>query len=444
MKKILTTLCLALAVGMTASAQTVGRDSIGLRLPGNTPAEAITLDYGRPIYTISLSPKEDYLVVMFRNTNKKRTKWKNKGEFGLVDMATKEMLWTSAFDYNNNTLRLTSRGVMKADRSGQTTMLDRNTGQSLWTKQFRIVKVDDSLGVVLAYDNSTSHRLRGYRQSDGMELWNIKAPHDNNWGWTDVQRVDSTRLLMVNDDVMLFDEQTGEHYIYEAKTGVEDAKGALLAGLMAVAGGAVGAAMGTAYYYLPTMPNHITKLCADVIRQDSLYYFADRRSVVALDSLMRPVWKQDLPSKTATRAILLADDSLLYMLNLGYGYKNGWKVKAGRPFIAAFDSRTGKQRFLNMLTMRKDIVTDAILTDGGVYMMFDDGLAYKSDLSDSIVNITPWNYRQHGRLTSIAHMPIYIGHKLKGTYEPFDFDGQNCLVMTDRGDAFVVNERLDI
>ena len=214
---------------------------------------------------------------------------------------------------------------------------------------------------------------------------------------------------------------------------------------MAFAGAAAGAATGIGYIYAPVGQNMVTKLYADVIRSDSLYYFADRRSVVCLDSLLRPVWEQDLPSKTAARSILLADDSLLYMLNMGYGWKNGaTPMKMGRPFIAAFNRFTGQQLFMNMLTMKKDIVADAMLTPRGIYMMFDDGLAYKPDMRDSTVSITPWDQEEFGRLESMAHTPVYISYKLKGTYEPFDFDGQNCLVMTERGDAYVVNERLDI
>lgn len=436
---------LALVVSLTASAQILGRDTVGVRLIDSTAVEATYLDFGRPIYDMVAGPQKDYLLVLFRDTNKKKTAWKNKGEIGMVSLSDKKLLWTQPYNYMWPAVRLTSYGVMLSNNAGKVAMLDLQTGVSVWQQEFSIVQVDDSMGVALAYGKGSQH-LHGYRLTDGRELWDIKVPHYYNWGWDGVVRVDSTRLLVVNDDVMLFDELTGKNYTYAAKTGVDDVKGALLQGLVAIAGASAGMALGAGYYYMPMIEkNVITKLYADVIRCDSLYYFSDRRNVVCLDSRFQTVWEHELPSKTAARSVLLADDSLLYMLNMGYGLKNwGMPKKMGRPFIAAFDRRTGQQQFMNMLTMRKDMVADAMLTGRGVYMMFDDGLAYKADMRDSVVSITPWNQKEYGRLTSMAHIPVFIGYSLKGTYEPFDFDGQNCLVMTEKGDAYVVNERLDI
>ena len=450
MKGVLLAFLLALN-GMAASVygQTQGIDTIGLRHIDNTAVEAPYLDFGRRVYNMKISNDERYMLVMFRDTNKKGTTWKNKGEISMVSLADNRLLWTHAYDYCWSSPLMSRRGVLLTDTQGNVTLLNINTGYDVWQHYFDIRQIDDSAGVVIGYDRSVfSPRLHAYSLDNGQELWSIKASHNRNWGWDNVQRIDSTRLLVVNDDVLLFDALTGENYVYEAKTGVDDVKGLLLSGLAAFAGGvAFGAAMGGGgYYYMPVDKNVITKLYAEVIRPDSLhYFFSDRRNVVCLDSLLRPVWEQPLPSKTAARSVLMADDSLLYMFNMGYGLRNGGQpAKMGRPFIAAFDRKDGHQLFMNMLTMKKDIVSDAMLTQRGVYMMFDDGLAYKSDLRDSTVTVVPWNQQRYGRLMAMAHTPIYINYALKGTYEPFDFDGQNCLVQTDKGDAYVVNEHLDI
>lgn len=430
----------------TITAQTLGTDTVALRLIDSTAVEAPYLDFGRPVYDMLPCRQGHYLLVMFRETNKKGTTWKNKGEFGVVRLSDNRLLWTHPYTYTWPALKISRYGVLLTDGNGDVSMLDMETGYTVWQRNFDIRQIDDSAGVVIGYDRSLSPRLHGYSLDQGLDLWKMKAPHKRNWGWENVMRVDSTRLLVVNDDVMLFDGVTGENFVYEAKTGVDDVKGMLLTGLAAVAGAAVGAAAGVGVYYMPIDQNVITKLYAEPIRPDSLhYYFADRREVVCLDSLLTPVWRHELPSKTAARSVLLADDSLLYMLNMGYGLRNGGQpTKMGRPFIAAFDLKSGQQRFMNMLTMKKDMVTDAMLTAKGVYMMFDDGLAYKSNLRDSAVNIVPWDQQRYGQLTSMAHSTVYVRYRLKGTFEPFDFDGQNCMVMTDRGDAYVVNERLDI
>ena len=119
---------------------------------------------------------------------------------------------------------------------------------------------------------------------------------------------------------------------------------------------------------------------------------------------MNQVWNYDFPSKTSAFSSLACNDSTLYMFNFGFGLRDGrQRTKMGRPFIAAFDKKTGACQFMNLLSLKKDMVEDAVLNPDGAFMLFDDGLAYKRDLNDSTVTISSWEPSSPNPFTPITN-----------------------------------------
>ena len=165
--------------------------------------------------------------------------------------------------------------------------------------------------------------------------------------------------------------------------------------------------------------------------------------MVCLDKSMNIVWSHQFPSKTSAFSRLVYNDSTLYMFNLGYGLKNGQqRTKMGRPFIAAFDKRTGACQFMNMLSLKKDMVEDAVLNPDGAFMLFDDGLAYKHELDDSTVTVSPWDVKKHGQLSAIITQPVYTYYNLKSMFDVIATDGTFFPVITEKGDIFMVDRNL--
>ena len=112
MKKLFVVLFVTLAVSLTASAQLQGRENVGLRVLSGDSLEASYVDFGRKLYDMKLSPQQDYLLLKFRDVNKKGTLWKNKGEIGMLRLADMKLLWTQPYNYTWPDVRLTQRGVL--------------------------------------------------------------------------------------------------------------------------------------------------------------------------------------------------------------------------------------------------------------------------------------------------------------------------------------------
>jgi outer membrane protein assembly factor BamB len=446
MKRIVIIALLALRCALLPAQTITGTSSIGVHLIDSAKVEAHFLDFGRTIYDMAIDSQQEHMLLMFREQAWDTGEWDTKGDIGMLRLSDHQMLWTQPYEYKKQKLVPTCCGVL-IDDGRKITLLDKNTGNTVWQAKMSLVKIDDSEGVVIGYKNNASSKLLGYDMRTGQQLWTAKVTHDKNWGWGDAVLDDANHLIVVCDNLVRLNMLTGETQVYKAKTAVTDVKSTLLQGLLDVTA-AVGtvALSGGRYGYYPFYigQNIVTSLHSNVVKDSTVYFFADRQQVVCLDSTLNTVWQTDLPDKTATHATLLQDDSLLYMFSYGYGVVAGGLKKMGRPFIAAFDKKTGKERFMNLLTLKKDIVADATLTPSGVYMMFDDGLAYQSDLRSPDTEIALWNQKQYGRLWAMRTAPFYVYYPLKGSFKLIEFDGQNCTVMTENGEVYMVNEHLDI
>ena len=438
-------LSILLLVCLASRADDANRVPVGLTID-STAVMAESRTFGHRIESVVIDPYLDYMLLKFRDTTKSGKWLQFKGEIGAYSIKESKLLWTYPFDYRNTTAHCTKAGVV-VSKGNKVVMLDPTTGKVRWQGKFYPVQFDDSTNVVLGYASARSSKLSSYNLTTGQLLWTANMPHEKNWGWNHVIREDSIHWLIVADNLNRLNIQTGEVCAYEAKTGVTDVKGAILQGLV-MAGTAVAGAMATGYAAYPVGvvgPNVINQLHSNVVLDDSLYFFADREHVVCLDNTMNPVWSYEFPSKTSAFSRLVCNDSTLYMFNLGFGLKNGrQRTKMGRPFIAAFDKHSGVCHFMNMLSMKKDMVEDAVLNPDGTFMLFDDGLAYKRELNDSTVTISQWDVEKYGKLEAIITQPVYAYYNLKDMFDVIASDGIFFPVMTESGDIFMVDRDLRI
>lgn len=442
-KVILTLLLLLLC--LTSEADNTAKVKVGVTID-STEVMAESQSFGRRIDGTVIDPGLDYILLKFRETTKSGKWLQNKGDIGVFSLKESKLLWTHPYDYSSSSVYCTKTGVIISNGK-KVCLLDPVTGEERWNNKFYLVQYDDSTNMILGYSGLRSSKLSGYDLKTGQQLWTTKLPHDKNWGWNHVISEDSVHWLIVADDLNRLDIRSGEVGVHHAKTGVTDVKNMLLSGLVMATGALVGA-MATGYATYPVgvvAPHVINQLHSNVLQDDSLYYFADRERLVCLDKSMKTVWSYEFLSKTSAFSQLVCQDSTVYMFNMGFGRRDGVQpTKMGRPFIAAFNKLTGACKFMNMLSLKKDMVEDAVLNPDGAFMLFDDGLAYKRELNDSSVIISPWNVEEYGKLREIITQPVYSYYKLKDMFDVIATDGFYFPVITERGDIFMVDRELRI
>lgn len=440
--KILTLACLnILAATAYAQSETI---IVGKKVDG-TDLKATCYTFPQRVETFSLSDEGDYLCISFRETTKSGKYLKNKGEIGLYDLKNKKLLWKQPIDFSRAKPTCLSGGVLISEIGNKVSLLSRETGEKKWETDLFPIYMDDSLGLMLGYKSATSNKLRAINLKFGNELWEKKISHQ--YGWNEVLEVQQGKRLIVADELHKLNIMTGELLTYPGKPGAHDTKSAILQGLAAVAVGVAGGmATGGAYYYsyVPIASNTITGLTSNILSQDSLYYWADRQQISCVDTAFNVVWQREFPDVKASRSQLFMQDGKLFMLNYGYGLREGAsRKKYGRPFIACYNPQSGEEIFFNRLSVKKDMIEDALRTDDALYMLFDDGMAYQ-ELADSVVNIVPWDTEERGKLEAILFGTFYIANQDTTAFKALSFDKEHCLVYNERGIIYEVDKNLNI
>lgn len=439
-KFLLSLLCFGIASATTfaqSDSITVGTKSDG------TPLRAAVYTSTQLIEEFSISQEGEHLCIDFRETSKNGKYLKNKGEIGFYDLKRHTLLWKSPINYLNTRSACLDRGVLLS-KNGKVWLLDKENGTKQWETKLNLVRIEESQGVLLGYRSAGSNKLCAIDLNTGQALWEQKMPHQ--YGWSRVKRLEDGQLLIVADDLHRLNVLTGEMQTFKSIPGAQDTKAALLQGLTAAMVGVAGGIAGgfVFYSYMPTGNNIISHLCSNTLVHEGRCYWADRKQIVCLDSAMNVVWQREFPEMKAGYSDLFMLDNKLYMLSYGYGLRpNGSRKKYGRPFIACYDPQEGTEEFFNPLSMKKDIVEDALWTKNALYMLFDDGLAYQ-EFTDSVVNITPWDTKQHGRLSVMKPDTIYAANDDRSVFTPLFFDGEHCPVYNEHGALYEIDKDLNI
>ena len=105
-----------------------------------------------------------------------------------------------------------------------------------------------------------------------------------------------------------------------------------------------------------------------LIKGDSIF-LADAKNVYCFDHELNKLWETSLPEGVGCKSHLCLDGDVLRMMGFGVAFQQNKTVKFGKPFIATYDRKTGKQQgFTTMKADRKFI--------GGTYVK---GRAYWQD-----------------------------------------------------------------
>ena len=438
LRHLLAAALLLLSSTLTAQVDTV---IVGERIDG-TMILGLAYKFEQRIQEFSTDFEGRYICLQFRDTISSSKYLKRKGEIGFYDLQARQLLWKRPFDYYMEEACCMSEGVL-ITKGKNTCLLNKEDGSERWKRKFFPIYKVDSLNLLLGYKKAKGSELAAIDIKSGEELWNVEL--SRKYGWTEVQKLSNHELMIVADNLHRLNLKTGELLTYEGSTGVPDTRARLLQGLAMVAGGfATAAVAGVAVIpiHVAAEANTITSLSSNILFSDSLLYWADRKRISCTDSLLNVVWQTPLPDAKAGCSTLLMQDEKLYMVNYGYGVTDR-KRKYGRPFIACFDPKDGRQLFFNQLSMKKDIVESSWHKDDKLCLLFDDGIAYQS-FTDSVVNVKPWNAEKNGKLVNFLGNPVFLANEEHTAFEPIGCDNEHCFVYNESGEIFELTEELKV
>lgn len=256
-------------------------------------------------------------------------------------------------------------------------------------------------------------RFYGYDLATGKEKWRVKISHEG--GVSDVFPMDDEHVLIVADDLVKLNTQTGERKAFEINNYVRNGKmmaGQILAGVaIGVAAGVVVANMGTGVYYIPIPwynnprigalrriygdPSTISCLSSNIVNEGNLYYLADRDGVRCFDSDLNVQWTTPFPAKQGSSSYLRQSGDTLWLVNYGYAnFRGAEQDNTGIPFVACYNARTGEQLLFKRIGKKQAPVKQVkCYSDRAVFIFTDSCKTLYFDAPKQVKTLVSKNFK---------------------------------------------------
>ena len=126
------------------------------------------------------------------------------------------------------------------------------------------------------------------------------------------------------------------------------------------------------------------RICSNPYVDGSDIYIAGIKRLIKVDRNGKELWYARLPEKKTSLSRLFATKDYLLMVNMGYAphsysFYNTYLGQWGKPFLAAFDKKTGENVYMHERKKYADIIKDVeFRDDDALFLLFADKDGHQS------------------------------------------------------------------
>lgn len=151
-------------------------------------------------------------------------------------------------------------------------------------------------------------------------------------------------------------------------------------------------------------PKKESGMGSQLIRDSNYLYYASRDILLCIDIDGNGIWQAELPKDSggsASKLILLGDS--IYLVNRGYIHSDNRYILSGKPYIASFNKKNGKQNYTVDIPT-KDWINDIYTTTDTMFLFCGDSyIVYQLSNGNAIAtkNVSPTEIKGW----SLSHYP---------------------------------------
>ena len=416
----------------TSSKQIVGKNVItGKEIFGNK------YEFSDNIYNCIRDTAANRLFVELRGVNGKH--YKNNGCISVFDLNTKQILWFKKLNYATQEVEL-YENVLFITSEKKIERINMNTGETMWTTSCRLLATIPNLNISLGTKYNAFigkfEKLKAINLNNGQINW--ERDIDYSYGINGVKNINDTAIIFKAAGLHKMNLKTGKGWDYNAVTGAFDYGKMIGAN---VAGLALGILTGT--FVISTGHDLVSNINSDIASDSLNHYFASKEYLVALNHNGNLVWKTKLPTGTSSSTLFYTKDTI-YMINMGEAKYNGRTSDYGKPYLAAYDKKTGNQLFMNIKNEDKNPIVEYVLTKDSLEIYYRKGAAKYSLITGYSTNEISFDEKKTGYLKySAGRSSIYM--KSDSTYmNLFKLNPKSMYFVTTKNNIIQVNENLEI
>ncbi len=414
---------------------------VGKNLFTSSEIKGVEYIFPNRIHEIYLDTTSGFLTVQLRKLSKNGKWLNNKGHILLYDLNEKKLKWSKKIAYQLNSLKQFNN-TMILTSSNNSYYLDINTGNKLWKVKNNIYHVDPfyNIGMGYKYKSLTgySNELEGINLTNGKAIW--KKTLNKEYGWNDIFYINDSTLLVVAAGLHLINIKNGVGWDYNTITGKKDYSATIATN---VAGAALGVLTGT--FVTSTGHNLVYDVVSNVIIDSLNIYFSSAEQLAKINKKSGEIiWKHPFPKKTASKSIIFEDDKLIYMINKGYAFMRYRQLNFGKPFIAAFEKETGKQKYLSLINTKDNPILQFKVVDKEIYLVFKNRIAKYSQKTGNLINEKTFLSEKFGELKFFLGNQVFITNKNEEFISLTQSDTTKIYVFTSKREVLIIDNQLNV
>jgi outer membrane protein assembly factor BamB len=414
--------------------------ALGKSLIDSSEIKGLEYIFPDRIHETFLDTTTGFLTVQLRGLRKE--KWlANKGNILQYDLRNKKLLWSKKVAYQASSLQQFSNTIIFTV-ANKSYCLDIKTGNELWEVKNDIYYVDpiDNIGIGYKYKNSTgySNNLEGIDLKNGNVIWERELNRE--YSWNGLFYTDDSTMIIVAAGLHAVNVKNGNGWDYNTITGKKDYSGTVAANAVGVAAGLL-----TGTFVMSSGHNLVRDVVSNSLVDSSYIYLASKEQLAKIDKQTGEIiWKHPFPGDLPSKSEIFMNDSLILMVNKGYAFMGYRQLNFGKPFIAGFDKKTGKKKYLSLINGKKDPILEFTLLDNEFYLVFKNRIAkYSVETGNQIIE-KEFPKESYGELKYFVGNQVFIANKNEDLVSLPQTDTTKVFVFTNTGKTLSIDKQLNV
>lgn len=402
-KLILTTAIATIWLMLTAQSIKTCTYPIGLNIIKKNEIIATRFDFGNIIFNTKLDSAQHTLFCELRKISKDSTFYKNDGKLIAFDLNSKETKWSHLINYATTEVEFHDQSIFINSSAGITTCLNIKNGEECWTSDHPFFITFPKLNTALGYQNkglsqSLSDILECVNLTTGAILW--KRTVNKDFGWNGIYLKNDSTFIILSSGLQEINIKTGKGWNYITETGIKNYSHTLERNISSMGMGII-----TGVFDFARGNNVLSQINSNLLVDSNYFYFASKNQIAKITGSGTIVWKSKLSKETSLSEIS-KDKEWIYLINEGRAEYDGKEMYYGKPYVAAYDLKTGKQKYQTELNTKGYSLIDKKNMYNSMELVFKDRIIHFSTETGKILSTTKFDPTHIGYL-------IYPINKLK-------------------------------
>jgi outer membrane protein assembly factor BamB len=312
--------------------------------------------------------------------------------------------------------------------------LNFENGETQWEVKNTIYYADPIYKIGIGYRitdfNDKKNELEGINLINGETVW--KTNISRVFGWNNLFHLNDSTIIIVASGLHSVNIKNGLGWDYNTMTGEMHYSGRTGIGLSETLMG-------------PTLPANklVEGVVSNVVVDSANLYFASKEKIARLDHRGELIWSSPLPVDLTSKSYIFIKDRIIYMINYGCAFMGYHTLHYGKPFIAAFDSNTGRQIYFNTTNGNRDKINGFQIRRDKVFLVLKNRIAEYSLTDGSFIREKNFKIGLDEDMVDYIGNQVYI--KTNSSYTNLALsDSTTHCIFRYNNKVLVLNDRFEI